>query len=83
MNPSDRVALIREVFEAVFREESFREDDIGVQLAYLFGAIAQGGDTNGIELDPDTDGAVLALFERLFPANHPVWAFIERIGISA
>lgn len=75
-----RVRLIREVYDALFREtESFREDDVGVQLAYLFGAIADRSGRETIELRSQDDGRVLALLERLFAEGHAVWDFIDII----
>lgn len=73
-----RSAIADEVFGAVFDNfESFREDNVGADLAYLLGAIL-GGDE--VDWNPEEYGeSVCPLGEfclRHFKREHPVWHYI-------
>lgn len=76
MEDAERLALLREVFEKFYRgTETF--EYVGEQLAYLLGAIINGGKYSVIASDAkanELDDTMCMLFE----AEHPVWNFIER-----
>ena len=73
--------LALSVYETVFREtESFRENNVGADLAYLLGAILKN---NPVEawLVCESNGhhdAILSALTDAFPPSHPVWTFIQR-----
>lgn len=75
-----RVALVGEVFQAVYqRTESFERDNVGAYLAYLLGAICSGAG-EGVEFSkPFTreQEGFLAMLHDSFPAEHDVWQFID------
>ena len=80
MTDTARIALIREVMETCMREtESFVGDELGMELAYLFGAVAKARDAECVEWSKDSHEYHLDLFRTLFPADHLVWQFIEII----
>jgi hypothetical protein len=79
----ERVELAQEIFDLVYREvETFREKNIGADLAYLLGAIVDTTEeTSSVDWGlayGDERPYLLDLFERLLPADHLVWQFIER-----
>ena len=66
-----RLALIREVYKAVFHEtETFRKNNIGSDLAYLFGAIANNSVVSY------TKEPLLRLLRARFRVSHNIWKFI-------
>lgn len=68
-----KLDLILEVYQAVYEMcDTFEEEAIGADLAYLMGAIARSQICTWHEGRP----LVLALREK-FPPEHPVWGFIE------
>jgi hypothetical protein len=77
----ERCDLIIRVNKAVASDtESVREQDIGVQLSYLFEAIATG---NGAHVYWGDDGIgneppILTMFRKLFEPNDPVWDYITQ-----
>ena len=86
MTDSERLDLIREVFEKCFvATDSFVGEDLGYELRYLFAEIA-----NRIPPEPENDWGVewceesheyhLKLFRSLFPADHEVWQFIAIVA---
>lgn len=90
MRPPDseeRCSLAHEVFDCVFEEtESFQEDHIGSQLAYLLGAITdyELPRDSFVDWSPSCDNtkAIYHLFKDKFPPWHPVWEFINVIEYS-
>ena len=77
-----RGKLARDVFNAVFDEcETFTEDDVGKDLAYLMGAILDDSEKDDCHVDW-TDELMgckpqcLTILERVFTEEHPVWKFI-------
>lgn len=76
----DKLALINEVFDAVFdRCETFREDNVGADLAYLLGAIS---DPKGSFVDWSKDAydghnQLYTILILHFPPRHDVWKFIK------
>ena len=77
-----QVTLVQEVFNAVFDNcESFREDNVGADLAYLLGAFVQDHPDEAWvdwseEVMPKLPALAHILYAR-FPPNHPVWLFIK------
>ncbi len=72
---SDRevLQLIQDVYKAVFSKcDTFEEDDIGVDLAYILGAIATGG---GCTWAPERK--MLGVLRECFPEDHAVWKYVE------
>lgn len=81
MPSSDTVCtLALSVYETVFREtESFRENNVGVDLAYLLGAILKNT-PNDARLECESDGGhegILSVLTDAFPPSHSVWAFVQ------
>lgn len=82
--PGERCKLAREVFDAAFEaRESFREEHIGADLAYLLGAIVDYRNFRDAIVDwsPEAYGeeppALLAILKEKFPSrHHKVWEFI-------
>jgi hypothetical protein len=69
-----RARLAREVYKtAVDETESFEHGNLGLALAYLLGAILDGG---RVDLDADFYAEAGAELRRIFPADHEVWGFI-------
>lgn len=73
--------LALSVYETVFREtESFRESNVGVDLAYLLGAILKNTPDDAW-LECASDGGhegILAVLTNAFPQSHSVWTFVRR-----
>ncbi|MEI6236579.1 MAG: hypothetical protein WCT04_26270 [Planctomycetota bacterium] len=80
-SPVETRDLARSVFEAVFHEtESFREGNVGADLAYLMGAILKNT-PNDVRLDCEHEGGhegILAALTDSFPSEHAVWTFVHR-----
>lgn len=76
-----RGKLARDVFEIFSKEfESFREDDIGNDLAYLMGAILDNTDKRDSFVDWSKNFVtpfVLTILREYFPKKHAVWKFIR------
>ena len=75
-------SLIYEVYRAAYNNtDSF--EDIGVQLAYLFGGIAKlsvDGSPNSLAVfDPlsEDDKRFIAMMREWFPADHRIWVYIK------
>jgi hypothetical protein len=69
-----RCDLVERVMQTVYdATESWRDGGLGADLAYLAWAIAAG-----TSVQWHSDSATRRLFERLFPADDPVWKRIER-----
>lgn len=79
----ERIALARRAFEVAFHAfESFEMDNIGVDLAYLMGAIC---DRPNQESQVDWSRGIrpqkpelLRMLEAEFPESSPIWQFIIR-----
>ncbi len=76
--------LIRVVLaKAMDETESWRDDHLGVDLAYLCHAIASLEKGAHVDWSPDISGGLgsvsctLTLFRRWFPRRHLVWRFIR------
>lgn len=77
-----RLHLARQVFDATFETtDSFRELNVGADLAYLIGAIlgSDAGSADRVDWRAEEYGGSPALLEILrpkFPAGSPLWQFI-------
>lgn len=72
-----RAALALEVYELVFQAtESFEVDSVGIELAYLLGAILGDQKVDWTAASWVEGPATLELFKRLFAPEHAVWQFI-------
>lgn len=77
-----RGKLARDVFAAVFDEcETFTEDDVGKDLAYLMGAILDDSEQKDCHVDWTTEvmGSepyLLKLLKTIYPESSAVWKFI-------
>ena len=73
--------LALSVYETVFREtESFEENNVGADLAYLLGAILKNT-PNEDRFECERDGrheVILSVLTDTFPPGHSVWAFVQR-----
>lgn len=82
LSDAARITLARTVFDAVFdSHESFREDNIGADLAYLIGAILSLDPTDYVDWTKDMyeDGppVLLETLWMCFESSHAVWNFIR------
>jgi hypothetical protein len=71
-----RARLAQLVYEEALEHTETFEGDLGMYLAYLMGAILKN---DRIELFQDvaTQVEVLGFFKTMFPAEHPVWKYID------
>lgn len=88
LNPNpmtlERGILALEVYDIVFKAfESFREQNIGADLAYLMGAILDGPGSY-VDWSNDYDDGetppLLPLLREHFPEKHEVWHYIQLSG---
>lgn len=84
MSFEERAILATEVFNAVFyAHQSFREDNVGADLAYLMGAILsppeQGDfvDWSSEALGSEMTPLILDTLQTCFHSSHAVWRFIR------
>jgi len=68
--PRERIELISEVSEALYAATSTFEGQVGLDLAYLYPAIAKG---TVVEWGAPFQTETINLFRELFPAEHAVW----------
>ena len=79
LTDEDRLGLALEIFDLVYHNvDDFRSENIGVDLAYLLGAIVDRIEgTAVVDWSAEAEApALLLLLERLVPADHRVWQFI-------
>lgn len=74
--------LASEVFKlAIDATESFAEQDIGVDLAYLLGAIVEPSGIGKVDWSTagghDEPTVLLNTLRERLPASHPVWKHIQ------
>lgn len=77
-----RAELAQEVYWTVLRStESFREGDVGVQLAYLMGAILDDSGRGAVMLTryPKCEDLLRILLTRYPDPAHPVWKHIVMV----
>lgn len=76
---SNRLDLIADIYTQFYESfDSFVPNEIGVKLAYLFGAIAIG-DQLAIHEDVGDDVWFHDQCHTLFPSGHGIWQYIEFI----
>lgn len=69
-----RHALAVEVYEHILgATESFEEQNIGADLAYLLGAILKGSE---VEWDSESPPALNGVLSEGFEFAHPVWEYV-------
>lgn len=77
-----RAMLAAEVFDVVYEAfDVFGEDFVGVDLAYLMGAILDpAAKESWVDWSPEDLGhrevAILPVLREHFPANSPLWSYI-------
>lgn len=75
MTSNQKVALLRELYDVAYAAtESFEDDYIGADLAYLMGVILKGRG-NRCEWVPDRP--IIQLFKVTLGPSHQVWEFIN------
>lgn len=80
MDTQSRHTLARDVFDAVFIAfETFNDNHVGADLAYLLGAILNGCGDN-VDWRHDEMGgripAIIPVLKESFPPDSPLWQFI-------
>jgi hypothetical protein len=77
MPAADKAKLAEEIFSAVFdHHDTFRDDEIGADLAYLLGAIVCGDHVDWTEESYGHSGVLPCFISESFAPNHVVWNFI-------
>ena len=81
MTKEEKADLALKVFDIVYNEtETFREENIGADLAYLMGAILDTGKESYVDWSTEVYGeeppALLEILKRSFPRHAPVWNYI-------
>lgn len=77
MPAADKARLAQEIFCAVFdHHDTFREENIGADLAYLLGAIMLGDHVDWTEENYGHSGIVPKFITENFPPDHDVWTFV-------
>jgi len=71
--PEEKIALMIEVAEKLYGATDTFEGDVGLQLAYLYPAIAKG---NYVGWE-DSEKVIIELFHSLFPIGHAIWQYIK------
>ncbi len=86
MTSTQRCILANTVFDCVFANcETFREDNVGADLAYLLGAITDLHNPNDSFVDWSVEGygktppRLLEIIRREFPLEHDVWRFVKGV----
>ena len=80
MTRDEKAELALSVFDTLYDEtETFREENIGADLAYLMGAILDTGEESYVDWSTEAYGeppALLEILRRTFPHACPVWNYI-------
>lgn len=71
-----RAELAQNVYETALAATETFEGDLGMQLAYLFGAILKGT-TITLDLAEPEEFEVHEFFQSMFEREHPVWHYIR------
>lgn len=69
--------LAYDLYERVRAHANLREDDIGIDLAYLMGVLLSGNPNRFINLEGH---ALLPILQRNYPANSPIWPHIQPVA---
>lgn len=68
-----KLALLKKVYDTLYYStETFSENSLGEDLAYLLGAIVTDSHCNW-----DEDRDIVALLKENFPASHDIWDYVE------
>ena len=77
----ERLDLAHEIFDLVYDKcETFREDNVGADLAYLMGAITDKKHPNDSFVDVYTDEdepKLISILKDNLPDDHRVWEFVR------
>jgi len=73
LSDTDRLHLIRQVFDLLFRETESFYNRTGGNLAYLLGGIASG---TPMDFSEAGDREFVDCLRRRFPESHPLWIFV-------
>lgn len=77
LTKAERCDLASDAYRAVLDGfESFSEDGVGVDLAYLMGAICKGGDAVVDWADCESPRPIVWALREKFPKDSPLWDFI-------
>lgn len=71
-----RAQLARRVYQEALEATDTFEGPLGTMMVYLMGAILKGNYAE-IRMDNVEENEVHQLLSGIFPAEHPVWAYIE------
>ena len=80
MSDSERLQLIRQVFDALFRTTESFHNRTGGNLAYLLGGIASN---TPMDFGEPNDRKFVGRLRRTLPEPHPVWAFVRTVPDSS
>lgn len=79
LTSEQKIKIIKQVFNACVNfSDSFDNDNIGADLAYLFGAIAKGTCVDFTENGAGERPALYQILINEFPETHVIWKFILR-----
>ena len=68
-----RLQLLRELYETVHNEtESFEQEDVGADLAYLMGAVLEDSHCRW-----EADRPLVRLLRKHLPVSHVAWEYIH------
>ncbi len=81
MTKEEKADLALKVFNNVYNEtETFREENMGADLAYLMGAILDTGEESYADWSSEVYGeeppALLEILKRSFPEDSSLWNYI-------
>jgi hypothetical protein len=73
MKDRQRLQLLRELYETAHNEtESFEQEDVGADLAYLMGAVLEDSHCSW-----EADRPLVRLLREHLPSSHAAWEFIH------
>ncbi|MCI0604372.1 hypothetical protein L0156_15350 [bacterium] len=81
MTKEEKADLALKVFDTAYNEtETFREENMGADLAYLMGAILDTGEVSYVDWSSEVYGeeppALLEILKRSFSEDSTLWNFI-------
>jgi hypothetical protein len=80
MTKEEKADLALKVFDTAYNEtETFREENIGADLAYLMGAILDTGEESYVDWSSEVYGeepSALQILKRSFPEHSTLWNYI-------
>ena len=72
-----RAELAQRVYEEALEHTETFDGELGIQLAYLFGAILKNDHILLMTATSPEHAEVLEFFQAIWPLQHPVWEFIQ------